>query len=318
MVLGDSAPVAFDPASLVWSSDLRRLGTDPRRAGMRQVRRGAWMEPTAWAALTPEQRHAAAVHASDRASARPGWHVFALESAAAVWGLPRIEPWPDHVTVLATGPRTRGSRRLNVHVGAPAEPVSVFGTRVTGVARTVVDLARTGSFATGLAAADHALRHELCSVADLVDEAMAVRPRVRGRPMARLVVDLADARSMSPGESLSRAQMFVLNLPRPDLQVEVEDDDGLVGFTDFGWPGVFGEFDGRTKYGLDRLPEGSDPADVLWREKVREDRLRRRGAVARWVWGDAIDPARLARILGAVGIRPQPRNLWIDLGRRPA
>ena len=43
---------------------------------------------------------------------------------------------------------------------------------------------------------------------------------------------------MSPGESLSRAVMFRLNLPRPDLQVKVLDDDanGTNGFNQESWP----------------------------------------------------------------------------------
>ncbi|WP_392541892.1 hypothetical protein [Oryzobacter telluris] len=282
------------------------------------MRHGAWIEAADWAALTPEQRHAALVHASDQMSADPGGHVFALESAAAVWGLPRIESWPPYVTVLAAGPRTRGSRLLNVHVGAPATPVTLRGARVTGVARTVVDLARTGSFVSALAAADHALRHGLCTRGDLVAEARAVRARVRGRPTAQLVVELADGSAMSAGESLSRGQMFLLNLPRPRLQVEVEDDLGLVGVADFGWPGVVGEFDGRTKYGLDRVPAGVDPSEVLWREKQREDRMRRRSRVARWIWADALHARRMVAILAEVGIRPQPRSTWLDLAPRSA
>ena len=123
---------------------------------------------------------------------------------------------------------------------------------------------------------------------------------------------------MSPGESLSRAAMFRLNLPRPDLQVEVDDADGLAGIADFGWPGVVGEFDGRRKYAV---PEGADPAEageVLWREKRREDRLRRSVRVARWTWADARAEVPLARILAEKGIRAQPRNTWIDRGRRAA
>jgi hypothetical protein len=108
--------------------------------------------------------------------------------------------------------------------------------------------------------------------------------------------------------------MFRLNLPRPDLQVDVEDAGGLVGTTDFGWPGVVGEFDGRSKYGI---PEGADPAEVaevLWREKRREDRLRRVVRVARWTWADAVGDASMAGLLAEQGIRSQPRNTWFDLG----
>lgn len=317
-MLGDPAPEPFDPGLLHLTPDLRRVGTDPGRAGWHHVRHGAWVETTVWSQLTPEQRHAALVHATDLVCRPPGEHVYAMESAASVWGLPRVEPWPAHVTVLATGPRTRGSSRLRVHVGAPVEPVRRHGILVTGPARTVVDVARTGSLASGLCAADHALRHGLCSVRELADAAAAVRPRVRGRPRALLVTELADARSMSAGESLSRAVMFRLDLPRPDLQVPLEDAAGLAGIADFGWPGVVGEFDGRRKYAV---PDGAGPAEaeeVLWREKLREDRMRRLVDVARWTWADARAEIPLARILAEKGVRPQPRNTWIDLGARQA
>jgi hypothetical protein len=313
-VLGDPAPTPFDQGLLRLGKDLRRLGDDPARHGWHHVRQGVWIEATTWQTLTPEQRHAALVHATDLVSRTPGGHVFALESAAAVWGLPNVDPFPAYVSRLATGPRTRGSRLIKVHVGAPAEAVGAHGLIVTDVPRTVVDLARTGSLARGLAAADHALRHGLCTQAQLVDAADGVPARVKGRPRALLVAELADARSMSAGESLSRAAMFRLNLPRPDLQVPVDDADGLVGVADFGWPGVVGEFDGRRKYGVTPDADPTEAADVLWREKRREDRFRRQVRVARWVWADARDDRKLAGILAEQGIRAQARNTWIDLG----
>ncbi len=313
-MLGDPAPTPFDQGLLRLGKDLRRLGDDPARHGWHHVRQGVWIEATTWQTLTPEQRHAALVHATDLVSRTPGGHVFALESAAAVWGLPNVEPFPDHVSRLATGPRTRGSRLIRVHVGAPAEAVVAHGLLVTDVPRTVVDLARTGSLARGLAAADHALRHGLCTRAQLVDAADGVPPRVKGRPRALLVAELADARSMSAGESLSRAAMFRLNLPRPELQVPVDDADGLAGVADFGWPGVVGEFDGRRKYGVAPDADPTEAAEVLWREKRREDRFRRQVRVARWVWADARDHRTLAGILAEQGIRALARNTWLDPG----
>lgn len=317
-MLGDPAPPPFDPLLLRSTRTLRALGVDPRRGGWHHVRSNAWVERAVWAALGPEQRHAALVHATDAACHEPGTHVFALDSAAAVWGLPRVGPWPAHVTVLATGPRTRGSRLVRVHVGAPTEGVVVRGLRVTGVARTVVDLARTTPFESALCAADHALRHGLCTPAELVEAAASVAPRVRGRPAARLVAALADGRSMSPGESLSRARMVQLGLPRPWLQVPLEDDEGFFGWGDFGWEGVVGEFDGRRKYAV---PDGADAAhaeQVLWDEKRREDRIRRRSRLARWSWDDALRVTPMARVLAEQGIRPVPRPVWVDLGTRTA
>ncbi|MGG5259798.1 hypothetical protein [Phycicoccus avicenniae] len=317
-MLGDPAPLPFDPVLLRSTRSLRATGVDPTRGGWHHVRYNAWVELPVWRSLTPEQQHAALVHATDLGCREPGRHVYVLESAAAVWGLPRVGPWPEHVTVLATGPRTRGSRCIRVHVGAPLEAVDRDGVRVSDPARTVVDLARTCSLETALCAADHALRHGLCTVADLDGAAAEVAPRVRGRPAARLVAALADGRSMSPGESFSRARMFQLELPRPQLQVPLEDDDGWFGHGDFGWPGVVGEFDGRRKYAVPEGATGEEAERVLWSEKRREDRIRRRSRLARWVWQDVARTTPMLLILAEQGIRPQPRPVWVDLSRPPA
>jgi len=317
-MLGPQAPSPFDAGILRRGRDLRSGGIEPTRGGWHQVRNGVWVTELEWRRLTPEHRHAALVHATglclDRE--RP---IFAVTSAAAVWGLPRVEAWPDGVCVLVdTATRGRGSSLVRPHVGREASGVSHGAILVTSAARTVVDLARTGSLPSALAAADHALRHGLCTADQLRVEVDAVPPRVRGRNAARLVGTLADPLSMSAGESLSRAQMFLLNLPRPQLQREIRDDDGLVGFVDFGWEGVFGEFDGKVKY---RVAEDADPSaatEALWREKQREDRLRRQGRVVRWTWDIALDRARLGARLAERGIRPLPANTWIDLGARSA
>ena len=317
-MLGPAAPIPFDAGILRRGRDLRAAGVEPARGGWHQVRNGVWVTDVEWLGLTPEHRHAALVHATGLClgRARP---VFALSSAAAVWGLPRIEPWPDAVRVLvANAARGRASPLVRPHVGRADAGVEHGEIVVTTPARTIADLARTGSLHTAVAAADHALRHGLCSADELRDEVDAVPRRVRGRRRARLVAALADPLSMSPGESLSRVQMFLLNLPRPELQREITDAEGLVGFVDFGWDGVVGEFDGKVKY---RVDEGADPresGEILWREKQREDRLRRQVRVARWTWAVALDTRRLAAVLAPHGIRPLPTPTWLDLGAHRA
>jgi very-short-patch-repair endonuclease len=65
---------------------------------------------------------------------------------------------------------------------------------------------------------------------------------------------------------------------------------------DFLWRDwkVVGEFDGKLKYGRE-LREGEDPGEAVFREKIREDRLRELGyIVVRWVWDDLRQPERLA------------------------
>jgi len=320
-MLGEALHAQFDPTVLHAAVDLRRRGIEPTRrttAGRPeyvQVRRGVWIRADDWEPLPPVTRHAAFVHATALCCHPESDAVYSHESAAAIWGLPRIEEWPmlAHVTTLKT---IGSSARLRRHECELSAYMLRDGLRVTTPERTVVDLARTGSLATAVAAADFALRHGLTTADNLVEEAEDIPVRGRGRAAAKLVAELADARSMQPGESLSRAQLFVLDLPRPDLQVQCTDGGGLIGYADFGWPGVVGEFDGKVKY---RVPEGAsaqEAARVLWREKRREDRIRATGLrVARWTYADALAPQRMAAKLAGQGIRPQARNTWFDLRR---
>jgi hypothetical protein len=70
----------------------------------------------------------------------------------------------------------------------------------------------------------------------------------------------------------------------------------LVARADFGWEleRTLGEFDGKVKYGRLRRP-GEEPEDAVFREKVREDRIRDLGfEVVRWTWSDLKQPQVLA------------------------
>lgn len=98
-------------------------------------------------------------------------------------------------------------------------------------------------------------------------------------------------RSESVGESRSRALIIREQLPLPDLQATLVAASGTrLGRVDFLVDGVVGEFDGRVKYGR-LVPRGQVPADVLWREKQREDAIRDAGwQVVRWVWDELATP----------------------------
>ena len=100
-------------------------------------------------------------------------------------------------------------------------------------------------------------------------------PAAAARRRAAAALDLADARSESAGESLSRIGMHLLGYALPELQQEFA-IDGRVYRGDFSWPGLIGEFDGRlarvmadhdvTRRVFSRLPEpvrASAPVLVL-------------------------------------------------------
>ncbi|WP_433558065.1 hypothetical protein ACQPWY_05085 [Pseudonocardia xinjiangensis] len=179
---------------------------------------------------------------------------------------------------------------MHVHA-APLEPeeiVTIGGLAVTSVARTLVDLARAVPFEQAVVVADAALHRHLVGPQALAT-VLEHRARWPGLPAARRALAFADARSESVGESRSRVALAGAGLPAPVLQWEVRRPDGrFVAQVDFGWPALrtVGEFDGRVKYGL-LVPPGADAADVLYREKLREDALRAEDlGVVRWGWSD--------------------------------
>lgn len=315
------APSPFDPSRLRLASDLRRRGDDPvakddkgRRLWTR-VRHGVVIASATWFTLSPEQRHAALVHATALRMLGSSTTVFSHTSAAAVWGLPRVTAWPTHVEVTSTARRVRSSGRIRRHALPLTGVDEQAGLPVTSLSRTLIDLGRTGDLADAVAATDFALHHAMCTRTDLINELASLDPGVPGRARAQLSVDLAHPGGTSVGESLSRVQMFRSNIPKPQLQVRVEDEDGLAGICDFGWEeqGVVGEFDGRKKYRVGDGVAKEEVEQVLWREKQREDRIRARGRrVARWVWSDALRPTQMLAILSRQGVRQVARSDWFD------
>lgn len=259
-----------------------------RRGDLVDLRRGIYADATVYRAMNEEQRYRLGTHATLLALATP---TALSHTTAAQWcDLPLLDPMlgVQHVT----RPELRASRieaGIHHHPGAlPTDHVRVVrGARVTRPARTAVDIARTHEFARGLAAADSALRAgathpELEHVMDFC----RAWPGARG---ASRVVSAADGRAANPGESWSRARLLLAGMDPTDLQVEIRDGRGLVGYADVGWLPlrVLGEFDGRGKYGA----EAGAAADAVWQEKIREDRLRALGfSVVRWTWADLLHP----------------------------
>ena len=81
--------------------------------------------------------------------------------------------------------------------------------------------------------------------------------------------------------------------PRPRVQQWVRGISGREYRCDFGLgPRLVAEFDGKIKYG--RLLRPGDIADVILREKAREDDIRAAGyMMLRWTWGTLRDGSLL-------------------------
>jgi len=211
---------------------------------------------------------------------------FAHESAAVLHGLPLLSRRLDEVVAVRTGgghgaiTRTLHTRRARVGAG---EATQVDGLPVTTLFRTTCDLTRRLPFPEAVMVADAALRSRL-DRGELLSSVVGGR----GCRMAAAALEFADARSESPGESLSRVRIHRAGLPVPTPQAELVDDYGnLVARVDFWWEeGVVGEFDGMVKYG-ELLRPGQTVEDVIDAEKSREQALVAAGCkVIRWTWRD--------------------------------
>lgn len=301
-----------DMSELIRKSDLAREGgldrsvrRSAQRGVVRRVARGRHLPASEWESLDPDARYCARIHAF--AETTRATQVFSHWSAAALWGYPIIGAWPSRIHITfnpGTGQRSTPGVVRHITELRDEDVVELDGLFLTSPLRTLVDLARSAPFATGVAACDRALAEEgtaedaiphlereaLVEWADRLDGQRGVR-------RLRSVVGFSDGRSGSPGESFSRVQIARLRLPRPDLQVEVVDLEGRVWHSDFGWQGhrLPGEFDGMVKYSRNRYLNGRDVADVVIEEKLREDAIRLASgcSIARWIWPVASDLRRL-------------------------
>jgi hypothetical protein len=263
----------------------------------RRVRHGAYTFPDLWTDCDDVARHKTRARAVLR---RLGDRVALSHTSAAVMhGLTlwNVDLSMVHVTRLDGG-AGRTEAGVVHHEGflVHDDLVEVGGIRMTSMARAAVETASLGPTEPGVVVLDSALR-EGCG-REALEDAFAVMghwPKVRGLQVA---VPFADGRAESVGESRSRYLFYVYGLPAPELQYEVRDEyGGLVGITDFAWPGhkLLGEFDGKVKYGRLLRPD-EDPGDAVFREKRREDQLREvtGWSMVRLVWSDLYDGAGTA------------------------
>lgn len=147
------------------------------------------------------------------------------------------------------------------------------------------DAARVVAAAVGQTALDHG------ALPAIVEAASTVRHwPAAGR--VRTMLALMDGRSQSVGESRLRVMLTIAGLHLiPQFPIREEDADDPFAFADLLVDGtnLLLEFHGRIKDG---------GPDALWREKKREDRIRRCGyRVDRVIWADLERPkVLLARI----------------------
>ena len=278
-----------------------------------RLRRGAYADAADWQKRGDGERYDLRIAAV--LATRRGDVVLSHHSAARVWGLPLIDPWPAavHITEPLHSPRrTKNGVRVHRTPLTPAGVQQISGVLVTSLPRTLIDLARDASFRDAVTAIDfarsraggrcpeEALRGEL--------DAHQMKASVKAARAIGFSTDL----SMSPLESLSRVVMAELGFPAPVLQKAVRTPSGT-RLIDFWWEAerIAGECDGRIKYTDDRYTAGRTAAEVVWDEKLRENELRELGMrMVRWTWRDCFEPERLAarlRMAGLIQAKSTPR-----------
>ncbi len=276
-----------------------------------RLRRGVYAERAVVEAIAgdPVARHrldcaAVLVRLSGRA-------VASHASAARLGGLVIPSSVPDVVRLTDDTQWRRGRGYEVARASLPPSDVRVMGAfRTTAPARTLVDCAREWSLEDAVVAMDAALHGRVMTREELANAVLAASHWVGIGDAAR-AANLADDRAESPLETLGRLRILGSGLPVPELQVEIRDARGLVGRVD-GWyeeAAVAVEFDGLVKY--EDPHGGRSPAQVLWEEKRREDRLRNLDIRVVWIVRADLGPAerrvgdRLASLLAAPLLGPR-------------
>jgi hypothetical protein len=282
--------------------DDRLLGLLRRAGRIHRIRHGVYVDAWLWRSLDARGRHRLRVRAElrvNRAESVVSHISAALEHVPDWWGLDLNRP---HLTRTAAKTAGRAAGVVQ-HRGRlrDGDVVEVGGVAVTSPARTILEVTTVASIEASLVTANAILHAGLCSADDVrtrYEEGMDRWPHTLG---TNVVLHLMDHRIESVGESRTCYLMWRFGLPRPELQYEVREASGeLVGRLDFAFPeyGIWIEFDGKTKYEK-FLRDGESSADAVFREKKREDRVRR---VTGWrcirlTWADLENPQRTAAML---------------------
>ncbi|MFJ5956767.1 hypothetical protein ACIQC5_12525 [Paenarthrobacter sp. NPDC092416] len=254
----------------------RKIASLVRNRGLVRIRRGCYIRGSTWAAQKPwvRSRQLIAAHSHGTLTTSAGGLVYSHTSAARLHGLflwdvdDRV-----HITADSTASRTSHGQDVVPHARTlePTDIVVISGMPCTSLERTVVDCCLMLNYKQSLVLIDHALRMGVdAGTIQQMCTSLAGRNGVR---TLRRALENADARSESPGETLTRELLQRLRIELPELQVEVSSAQGRHRL-DFAWRKrkVALEFDGRVKY-FDYAPT----AEVIYQERQREKALMAQG-----------------------------------------
>ena len=306
----------FSRAEALESGESDRSLFVARKAGLIiRLRRGMYAPAETYNALDDAGRHL--LHAQAVLAMQQGSVALTGASAAALHGFALYDQ--DLATVHLVRLDSGSSRRrslVNHHVvtqDIEEDIVTYDGIAAVTPARAVWEVACRSSIEGGVVTADSAL-HQLPELMDQIEEHSERFAYFPGSRQGRTTIGLADGRSESPGESVTRVQCHRFGIPMPELQYRVVHHRGrLVGVTDFAWEDHrhLAEFDGKIKYQR-LLRPGETAADCVFREKRREDDLRScLYGMSRFTWTDVMRSNARQSMVDLAAALEQSRRLYV-------
>jgi putative AbiEi antitoxin of type IV toxin-antitoxin system len=293
----------------------RTLAAAVRDGVLVRLRRGFYTPADIYAAADTSAKHV--LHARAALAGQRGRVALTGVSAAA---LHRFEIFDTSLDTVHLVRLDNGSARTEagiVHHGTrrqiDEEIGSYEGILASVPARAIWEVACRSSLEGGVVTADSALHRspELKESLAALHDCFALFP---GSVKARTALRLADGRSDSPGESVSRVQFHRYGIPMPEPQFHVIGPRGeLIGIADFHWEDFrhLGEFDGKVKY-QKLLRPGESASDCVIREKRREDAMRAgsRG-MTRFTWSDVMPRYARRTMTDLKAALDQSRRLYV-------
>ena len=160
--------------------------------------------------------------------------VVAGLSAAAMLGAKWIDPGLP-AELIHTNRRQPPLLVVHSDDVAAGETQRVGGMNVTTAARTAFDIGRRVGLESGVQRVDALMNATDVKVSD-IESVAALHPGVRGLKQLRRTLELVDGGAESPYESLTRLLFVRAGFPRPETQIPVLDEYGVViAVIDMGW-----------------------------------------------------------------------------------
>lgn len=218
--------------------------------------------------------------------------MFTGQSAAAARGIARTDPFEMRAHCIST---TRMSEDIiRWHYGERDRASTIeSGILAASPIRTVCDLAKFDSPESLLVSINHCLFNDLFSREQLLEEIENKRG-MNGRRILGKLLRFSTKQCESALETIAWISIYQAGFVVPQQQLIIRKEKDFIARVDMFWElrdrKVILELDGKIKYKENSKYDGNSKFkkdDVLYDEKIREDRLRELGyEVIRATWAE--------------------------------